>query len=80
MARLLLLGSGALFACAQTTQLWHKYDDVAVFSSAAVSRRTGTTPTFSTASWLNPPIAVSIIGAWWGWGGWGLSSRWLGHL
>ena len=60
MTRLLSAALVITIASAQT-QLFHFNDEYAVFSSAAVSRRSGQQPTFSTASWLNPPQGVSGI-------------------
>jgi len=55
MARALLLPAAAL---AQPKLLWQQHEDVAVYTSAGLSRHAGTTPTFSTATWLNQPIFV----------------------
>ena len=54
--------TGAAFASAQVaTLLWTQSLDVAVFTSAGLSRHNDTGPTFSTATWLNQPVEVDAI-------------------
>ena len=48
-------------AAAQATLLWQQHLDVAVYTSAGLSRRAGLTPTFSTATVRVPRAATT----WW---------------
>lgn len=58
--RSLLVASAFAAAAAQSTLLWQQHEDAAVYTSAGLSRHKGTTPTFSTATWLNNPIYVEV--------------------
>ncbi len=40
--------------------IWQQAEAAAVYTSAGLSRHAGTTPTFSTATWLNQPIYVEV--------------------
>ena len=49
-------------AAAQTSKLvWTQHEEYAVYTSSGLSRHKGTTPTFSTATWLNAPIMVEVF-------------------
>ena len=49
-------------AAAQTSKIvWTQHEDYAVYTSSGLSRHKGTTPTFSTATWLNSPIMVEVF-------------------
>lgn len=60
MMRLTTLASVLACAAAQSTLLWNQHEDTAVYTSAGLSLKKGTTPTFATATWLNNPIYVEV--------------------
>lgn len=61
IAGLLALAAAPAASESSSTMIWNQVEAAAVYTSAGISRHTGTTPTFATSTWLNPPICVETF-------------------